>query len=46
MVTHAPDVSSEDYKTYVKRLASVDTLDAFLSDFKSRYGSIGQTAAN
>lgn len=46
MVTHAPDVSSEDYKTYVKRLASVDTLDAFLSDFKSKYGTIGTTAAN
>jgi hypothetical protein len=46
MVTHTPDVSSEDYKTYVKRLASVDTLDAFLSDFKSKYGTIGNTATN
>ena len=46
MVTHAPDVSSEDYKTYVKRLASVDTLDAFLTDFKAKYGNIGKTATN
>lgn len=46
MITHAPDVSSEDYKTFVKRLASVDTLDAFLTDFKSKYGSVGKVATN
>ena len=46
MMTHAPDVSNDDYKSLVKRLASVDTLDAFLTEFKSRYGTIGSTATN
>ena len=46
MITHTPDVSSEDYKTFVKRLASVDTLDAFLKDFKSRYGTLGKSSNN
>ncbi|MEQ1752898.1 MAG: hypothetical protein ABL973_02055 [Micropepsaceae bacterium] len=46
MITHTPDVTSEDYKTFVKRLASVDTLDAFLTDFKSRYGTVGKVSTN
>jgi len=48
MVTQSPDVTADDYKNLVKRVASVDTLDAFLQDFRSRYGQGGQpaTAAN
>jgi len=46
MLTNAPDVSSEDYRTIVKRLASVDTLDAFLADFKSKNASAPVTATN
>ena len=46
MLTNAPDVSSEDYRTFVKRLASVDTLDAFLADFKSKTASAPATATN
>ena len=48
MVTQSPDVTADDYKNLVKRVASVDTLDAFLQDFRSRYGKGGQpaTAAN
>ncbi len=46
MLTNAPDVSSEDYRTFVKRLAAVDTLDAFLADFKSKYASAPATATN
>jgi hypothetical protein len=46
MLTNAPDVSSEDYRTFVKRLASVDTLDAFLADFKSKSASAPATATN
>jgi hypothetical protein len=46
MLTNAPDVSSEDYRTFVKRLASVNTLDAFLADFKSKNVSAPATATN
>lgn len=46
MITHAPDVSSDDYKTFVKRLASVDTMDAFLADFRAKYASVGNTTTN
>jgi hypothetical protein len=43
MVTRAPDVTGDDYKKLVKQMASIDTLDAFLQDFRSRYGQGGQT---
>jgi hypothetical protein len=46
MVTQSPDVTAEDYKNLVKRVASVDTLDAFLQDFRTRYGQGGQTLSN
>jgi hypothetical protein len=39
MITHSPDVTNDDYKSLVKRVASVDTLEAFLTEFKVRYGS-------
>lgn len=45
VVTQAPDVTGDDYKNLVKRVASADTLTAFLQDFRSRYGS-GGAAAN
>lgn len=41
MVTQSADVTSGDYKNLVKRVAGVDTLDAFLQDFRSRYGKGG-----
>ena len=46
MVTQSTDVTSEDYKTLVKRVASVDTLDAFLRDFRGRFGQGGQSVTN
>ncbi|MCE9521818.1 MAG: hypothetical protein K8S25_05230 [Alphaproteobacteria bacterium] len=46
MVTQASDVTGADYKDLVKRVASVDTLDAFLKDFRARYGQGGQTLSN
>lgn len=36
MLTSAPDVTSEDYRTLVKRIASVEMLEAFFSEFKSK----------
>jgi hypothetical protein len=41
MVTQSADVTGTDYKNLVKRVAAVDTLDAFLQDFRSRYGKGG-----
>lgn len=41
MVTQSADVTGSDYKGLVKRVAAVDTLDAFLQDFRSRYGKGG-----
>jgi tetratricopeptide (TPR) repeat protein len=46
MVTASPDVTADDYKNLVKRVAGVDTLDAFLQDFRTRYGQGGQTLSN
>ena len=46
MVTQSTDVTAEDYKNLVKHVASVDTLDAFLQDFRTRYGQGGQTLSN
>jgi tetratricopeptide (TPR) repeat protein len=36
MLTSAPDVTSEDYRTLVKRIASVEMLEAFFNEFKSK----------
>lgn len=44
VITQASDIASDDYKNLVKRVASVDTLEAFLQDFRSRYGQGGQAA--
>ena len=44
MITHSPDVTNDDYKSLVKRVASADTLDEFLTEFKSRYGTGGPAA--
>lgn len=44
VVTQSPDVTGDDYKNLVKRVASADTLSAFLQDFRARYGSGGATA--
>ena len=46
MVTQAADVTADDYKNLVKRVASADTLDAFLKDFHSRFGKGGETVTN
>ena len=46
MITHSPDITDEDYKNLVKRVASVDTLAAFLTEFRSRFGAAGNTATN
>lgn len=43
VVTQSPDVTGDDYKNLVKRVASADTLSAFLQDFRSRYGAGGTT---
>jgi tetratricopeptide (TPR) repeat protein len=43
LVTQSTDVTADDYKNLVKRVAAVDTLDAFLKDFRARYGQGGQT---
>ena len=45
LMTQSPDVTGDDYKNLVKRVASVDTLDGFLKEFRSKYGNGGQTAA-
>ena len=36
MLTSAPDVTSEDYRTLVKRIASVEMLEAFFNEFKAK----------
>jgi len=41
VVTQSPDVTGDDYKNLVKRVASADTLSAFLQDFRERYGAGG-----
>ena len=46
MVTQSADVTSEDYKTLIKHVASVDTLDAFLKDFRSRFGKGSESVTN
>ncbi len=46
MVTQSTDVTADDYKTLVKRVASVDTLDAFLQDFRGRFGQGGASVTN
>jgi len=46
MVTQSPDVTADDYKNLVKQVASVDTLDAFLQDFRTRFGKGGETVTN
>jgi len=43
VVTQSPDVTGDDYKNLVKRVASADTLSAFLQDFRARYGTGGVT---
>ncbi len=42
MLTSAPDVTSVDYKTLVKRIASVEMLEAFFNEFRAK--SIGASA--
>jgi hypothetical protein len=44
VVTQASDVTGDDYKNLVKRVASADTLAAFLADFRQRYGQGGATS--
>jgi tetratricopeptide (TPR) repeat protein len=46
MVTQSTDVTADDYRTLVKRVASVDTLDAFLQDFRGRFGQGGARVTN
>lgn len=45
LLTQSPDVTDDDYKNVVKRVASVDTLDAFLAEFKSKHSSASAPAA-
>ena len=45
LMTQSPDVTGDDYKNLVKRVAAVDTLDGFLKEFRSKHGSGGQAAA-
>ena len=45
VVTQSADVTGDDYKSLVKRVASADTLSAFLQDFRARYGSGGTTTS-
>lgn len=46
MLTTAPDVASEDYRNLVKRVASVDTLSAFLADFREKLSAPVPSATN
>lgn len=46
MLTSAPDVSSEDYRTLVKRIASVEMLEAFFNEFKAKGAGAAETATN
>jgi hypothetical protein len=41
VVTQGNDTTGVDYRTLVKRLAAVDTLEGFMTDFHARYGSGG-----
>ena len=41
IVTQGLDTSGVDYRTLVKRLASVDMLEAFMKDFRAHYGAGG-----
>lgn len=43
VVTQGTDTTGVDYRTLVKRLAAVDTLEGFMTDFRARYGSGGVT---
>ena len=45
VVTQGQDTSGVDYRNLVKRLAGVDTLEAFMTDFRAHYGSGGVGAA-
>ncbi len=44
VVTQGQDTSGVDYRNLVKRLAGVDTLEAFMTDFRAHYGSGGTGA--
>ena len=46
MLTSAPDVTSEDYRTLVKRIASVEVLEAFFNEFKAKGAPGPETATN
>ncbi|MBU6156865.1 MAG: hypothetical protein KJS87_08025 [Alphaproteobacteria bacterium] len=46
MLTNAPDVTSEDYRTLVKRIASVEMLEAFFNEFKAKGTAMPETATN
>jgi hypothetical protein len=46
MLTSAPDVTSEDYRTLVKRIASVEMLEAFFNEFKAKGPAPAATAIN
>lgn len=46
MVTQSTDVTADDYKNLVKKVAAVDTLDAFLKDFRSRFGKGSESVTN
>jgi hypothetical protein len=46
MLTSSPDVTSEDYRTLVKRIASVEMLEGFFNEFKSRGAAQPETATN
>jgi hypothetical protein len=41
VVTQGHDTTGVDYRGLIKRLAAVDTLEAFMTDFRARYGSGG-----
>jgi hypothetical protein len=41
VVTQAIDTTSVDYRGLVKRIASVDMLEGFMTDFRKRYGAGG-----
>jgi hypothetical protein len=45
VVTQTSDVTADDYKNLVKRVASADTLEAFLAEFRAKYGQGGTTSA-
>ncbi len=42
VVTQNSDVTGDDYKNLIKRVASADTLEAFLAEFRAKYGQGGQ----